>query len=394
MTGTPALDARHTFLALDGTPADGEPVGPVPVLGFGGIVGPDGFCAPADNAAGPGQGRKFPLYHGAGAVPIVHPVSLLRIGTLGIAAFPSEITKTMGARIRRAAAAPAGAQLPKGVVIAGLTNSYNSYTATPEEYDACYYEGSFTLWGRRQGPRYRDLVRALAKSLFTGAPPPASAAEPAQVSPGTPQQPSIRPTPDAGTIVSDVPARVTRLGQLRFKWNGGDPAIDAPRGKAFVTLERRSRGAFKAVATEDSVADTTRHARDDSWTETWQFAECDALGTYRFVVRGRANTGDYKVTSKPFELRRFTGIEVFSKTVAGGVARVRAEYGGYPDDPLMALPRRVRTGYAALRVKTPGGAVVRRIAKPDAAGLEFTARVSPGSTIESASVEDACGNTS
>jgi neutral ceramidase len=395
MTGTPALDARHTFMALDGTPADGEPVGPVPVLGFGGIVGPDGFCAPADDTAGPGQGKKFPLYHGVGAVPIVHPVSLLRIGTLGIAAFPSEITKQMGARIRAAAAKQAGAQLPKGVIIAGLTNSYNSYTATPEEYDACHYEGSFTLWGRRQGPRYRDLIAALAKSMFQGAPPPTSAPEPAQVSPGTAQPPSVRPTPDAGTIVTDVPASVRRLGQVRFKWNGGDPAIDAPRGKPFVTLERRSAGVFKPVGTDDSVADITRHAADDSWTETWQFTECDALGTYRFVVRGRANTGDYKVTSKPFELRRATGIDVFSKFTAGGVAHVKAEYTGFPDEPLMALPRRVRTGYALLRLKKPNGEVVERLAFPLAPdGLEFTGKVPPAATLESVSIEDGCGNTS
>ena len=393
MTGTPALDVRHTFMALDGTPADGEPVGPVPVLGFGGIVGPDGTCAPVDDAAGPGQGRKFPLYHGAAAVPIVHPVSLLRIGPLGIAAFPSEITKTMGARIRRAAAAPAGAKLPKGVVIAGLTNSYNSYTATPEEYDACHYEGSFTLWGRRQGPRYRDLMGALSNAMFTGAPPPASAAEPAQVSPGTAQPPSVRPTPDAGTVVTEVPAAVARLGQVRFRWNGGDPAVDAPRGKAFVTLERRSGSGWGPVATEDSVADTTRHAADDSWTETWQFAECDALGMYRFVVRGRANTGDYRVASEPFQLRRFTGIEVFSKTIAGGVAHVRAEYSDYPADPLLALPQRVRTGYALVRLRTASGATVERIARPDADGLEFTARVPAGATIRSVSVEDGCGNT-
>src|SRR5207253_1505400 len=76
-----------------------------------------------------------------------------------------------------------------------------------------------------------------------------------------------------------------------FKWNGGDPSVDAPRGKAFVTLERQGAHGFEPVATEDSVVDVTEHARDQTWTETWQFTECDPLGTYRFTVHGMANKG-------------------------------------------------------------------------------------------------------
>jgi neutral ceramidase len=398
MTGTPAIDVRRTFMALDGTPADGEPVGPVPVLGAGGIVADDGTCAPADNFAGPGQGHKFPLLEGPGSVPIVHPVSMMRIGPLAIAAFPSEITKTMGARIRSAIAAEAGPQAAKGSIIAGLTNSYNSYTATPEEYEACHYEGSFTLWGRRQGSRYRDLARVLAKSLFAGGPAPASAPEPPEVSPGTGQPPSVRSTPDAGTVADQVPDHVERLGRVVFRWNGGDPAIDAPRGKAFVTLERRSGDRYVPVGTEDSVLDTTRRNPDDTWTETWQFTECDALGTYRFVVRGLANTGggtnSYRVESKPFDLRKHTGMSVFSKTIAGGVAHVRAEYTGLPSEPLAALPLRVRSGFAVLRLKLPGGATLERIALPDRDRLEFTTPVPSGATIQSVSIEDDCGNSS
>ena len=62
-----AIDARRVFLPFDGTPADGEPVGPLEVLGNGGIVADDGTCAPFDNFAGPGQGMKFPLLAGASA---------------------------------------------------------------------------------------------------------------------------------------------------------------------------------------------------------------------------------------------------------------------------------------------------------------------------------------
>jgi hypothetical protein len=200
-------------------------------------------------------------------------------------------------------------------------------------------------------------------------------------------------TPDAGSPVTQPAASVNRLGQAVFKWNGGDPAIDAPRGKAFVTLEFDGGSGFKAVSTEDSVLDITQHASDDSWTETWQFTECDALGKYRFHVRGvTAPDTAYETISNTFELKR-AGINVYSKQVSDGVARVRAEYTGLPGNALLALARRVRHGFAIMRITRPGGAVEDVIGLPDANRLEFRASVPSGSTIGAVTVEDACGNT-
>ena len=44
----------------------------------------------------------MPLIGGPGLAPTTMPVSFWRIGRLGIAAYPSEITKQMGQRIRDA----------------------------------------------------------------------------------------------------------------------------------------------------------------------------------------------------------------------------------------------------------------------------------------------------
>jgi neutral ceramidase len=405
MSGSPTINNRRLFLKLTDAEAEGGKTALQPVLGAGGIIaeeGPDtvptGGCAPADDFAGPGQGRKFPIVGGDFAVPPVHPVGLMRVGPIAIASYPSEITTVAGRRIKKAVADIAGAEAPAGAVIAGLTDSYNSYTATPEEYDWCSYEGSFTLWGRRQSLLYRQVAGGLARSIYGGQPAPGSAAEPPTPSPGTPNQPSVRATPNAGTPVTQPAAAINRLGLASFKWNGGDPAIDAPRTKPFVTLEHRpgTSGAFRPVATEDSVMDATQHAADDSWTETWQFTECDALGQYRFVVRGRAvksgPEGDYSVTSNVFELRR-AAIKSYSTTVSGGVARVRAEYQGLPADALAVLNRRVRHGFAVLRVTRPGGAQEEVIAPIDSLGLEFRTSVPSGSTVSVVAIEDACGNT-
>lgn len=405
MTGSPTVDARSMFMTFDGREVDGQQTAAIPVLGQGGITAeegtdtpPAGGCAPVDDFAGPGQGRKFPLFGGPGIAPATYQISLLRIGPLAVAAFPTEISTQSGRRIKNVITAAAGTNAPAGAVIAGLTNGYNSYLTTPEEYDFCSYQGSFTLWGRHQSLLYQQLSSGLSKSLYAGAPVPPGAAEPTFPSPGTPNQPSVRATPNAGSAVTPVAASVKRLGQAVFKWNGGDPAIDAPRGKPFVTLEYQPPGGgpFRAVSTEDSVLDTTQHAADDSWTETWQFTECDAIGKYRFVARGQAvksgSAEPYTVTSNTFELKP-ASIKSYSTVVSGGVARVRAEYSGLPAIPLVVLNRRVRHGVAVLSVTKPGGAVEEVLALPDSRGFEFRAGVPEGSTVKVVSIEDACGNT-
>ena len=403
MSGSPALDVRRTFMSFDGSEGSSQ----IPVLGQGGITAgegnqeppPEGGCSPVPHPV-PGQGNKLHLFGGPGIAPNVHAVSLMRIGPLAVAAYPTEISTTSGRRIRNTIAGTAGAEAPAGVIIAGLTNGYNSYLATPEEYDWCSYFGSFTLWGREQLGLYQKVGDELAKSLYGGAQLPPRGSEPPTPSPGTPNLPSIRPTPSADDPVTQ-PQDTVRLDHAVFSWAGGDPVIDAPRGRPFVTLEYDEDGPpaeFETVATEDSVLDTTRHNRDDTWTETWQFTECDSTtGRYRFHVRGRANKGDgevsdYEVTSDPFRLEP-AAIKSYSTTVSGGVARVRAEYEGLPDNAIAVLPRRVRHGFAIVRVTRPGGAVEDVVALPDSNGLEFRASVPNGSTASTVLIRDACGNT-
>ena len=392
MQGTLAIDSRRVFLAFDGTPADGEPVGPIAVLG-GGIV-QDGFCSPFDNAAGPGQGRKFPGLAGAELVPNVGPVSVWRIGSLALSAFSAEVTQQMGRRIGQAVLANAGDGVDRHALV-GLTNAYQSYAATPEEYDACHYEGSFTLWGRRQGPRLRDVAVALTRSLF-GAPPPPSAGEPPAQPLPQPPAPGPGPTPDAGTVVEQPAETVGRFGRATFRWRGGNPQVDAPRGRTFVSLQRRTgAGGFETVATDDSFRDTVERDENDVWTERFQFSECSPEGTYRFRVTGQADRGGgpapYEVVSRPFRVERLTTLKADAPVVDVTDVSVRALYPDPGEDALLALPRRVRSGTVLLEVRAPGQRPRRVKAHPDASGT-FTATVWPGASVDVVEVRDACGN--
>ena len=399
LSGEMALDARRAIVPIDGATveeAPTEPVGPVAALGYGGIVGDDGECSPIPGVDGqiPGQGRKFPVAAGVGLVPQTMSVSLWQVGDTAIAGLPYEITTQMGRRIAEAVKGASGGKVSSSA-IAGLTNGYLSYTATPEEYQTCGYEGSFTLFGHQQGPWLRDNALGLAGSLFGGSEPPLSVPEPPALAIGTPNTPPRRVTPDAGTAIAQ-PATTRRYGQATFSWNGGDPAADAPRGRSLVSLQHRTAGGeWKTVATDDGPEDIT--VWDDeamTWTETWQFDECDPLGTYRFHVTGRAlkedggDVEEYVVDSQPFEVGAMGNLQLLGPTVSGDSASVRALYPAPTPAALLALPRVVRTGEATFHLQ--GGREV--VASPDGAGV-FRADLPPGATVEGVSVDDGCGNT-
>jgi neutral ceramidase len=398
MMGKIELDARRTIVPIDGSTVEespSEPVGPLAALGYGGIVGDDGQCGPIPGAPGPlpGQGNKTPIVAGLGLAPQTASLSLWRVGGTAIAAFPFEITTQMGRRITSAVTDAAGGEV-HSAIIAGLTNGYLSYTATPEEYQACHYEGSFTLFGHQQGPWLRDGALSLAPSLFDGADAPAGAPEPPELAAGSPNMTPPSATPDAGTATAQPEPAARRYGRATFSWKGGDPAVDAPRGHALVSLQLRSGDGWRTVGTEDGPEDIT--VWDDeaqTWSETWQFDECDPLGTYRFHVSGRAirsgggEAEDYELDSQTFELGPMEPLEVIDAVVDGEIARVRARYPG-PGPALLALPRRVADGSATISLA--GGGEVE--ATPDSQGLAFEATVPAGSEIDSVSVTDACGN--
>lgn len=390
------LDARRRFVSLQpGAQADGSPVGSTIVLGAG--VASGGQCALVEDSAGPGQGKKQLLATGE-LVPRTTPVSVVRAGRLAIAAYPLEITKQMGQRIRERLLADAGGQFDR-VAIAGLTNAYVSYASTPEEYDTCEYEGSFTLFGRQQGAFYRNAGTSLVQGLL-GAPEQPGAPEPLPVGLASGEPPVPRVTPDAGTAVQQPGATVARHGRAVFRFNGGDAVIDAPRDRALVTVERKTLGGeFVPFTTDDGELDITELDRgSDVWTETFQTGTCDPIGSYRFRVTGKANKGegevDYTLTSDPFEVGKLTGLTGGPVTIDGTSARVTAEYPNPGPQALLSLPRRVRTGTVTLAV-TPsgGGPSTDVIATPDTLGLQFRATVATGSTATVKSIQDGCGNT-
>ncbi len=365
------IDSRYAPIRFDGLAA----------LGAGGIVAPDGTCSPVPNLAGPGQGNKLPLLAAPGIAPATVPVATWRLGDTILIALPTEMTTQMGRRVRAAVLKAAGSSARRAAIV-GLANAYVSYTATPEEYDTCHYEGSFTLYGREQGPRFRDAGVALVRALVSGraAPPAALRLPPPLALPGGGGGPP-RGSPDAGKVTRQPADRVPRMGIATFAWHGGDPQVEAPRGRTFVATQRRRRdGSWQTVGTDDGVQDTVTRSKGDIWTQRLQVGECDPIGAYRFVVTGTAVQGGtakpYTVTSQAFAVEPIALDATLART------RVTATYPDPGKEILTALPRRVRSGTVVLR------AGKRRIRTRLGRGL----RVRKGTRVRLLGVHDACGN--
>jgi neutral ceramidase len=389
------IKARRTLISFDGTsygPSSDmeEPVGPIPVLGQGGIVQDDGTCAPVNDMAGPGQGAKEPLLGGPGITPTTFPVSFWQVGDLGIAAYPAEITKEMGQRIREDLLARSGGAFDR-VVIAGLTNAYISYTTTPEEYDYCGYEGSFTLFGREEGYAWMAFGQQLESNLLHGT-PLKSQPEPPDFAVGNATTTPARPTPDAGTITAQPDATMTRYGRAVMKWTGGDEQVDPERdGHPFVTLQHKVGDSWDPIATDDSLSDTTARANGE-WTETWQFDQCTTPGIYRLHVTGMAikNPGEaasgYTADSREITVTPVP-LTVDAPAIDGDSASVRPIYPDPGKGALLALPRLVRD--AQVSFDLADGSTVT--AQDDGTGL-YRADTH-GSPVTAVHVADGCGNT-
>ena len=203
-------------------------------------------------------------------------------------------------------------------------------------------------------------------------------------------------TPEAGRAATQPAPVVRRLGQAVFAWQGGHPSIDAPRGRPFVSLQRRGEdGEWATVATDDSFFDTTERSPEDLWSERFQFDECAPTGLHRFLVTGSADRRaggpvPYELSSAPFRVE-VASIKAAEPVVAGGRASVTATYPDPGKEILLALPRRVRSGHAVLDV-THRGRTTRVRAGLDPARLAFVADVPAGAGVRVVEVRDGCGN--
>nr|XP_043619098.1 neutral ceramidase 2-like [Erigeron canadensis] len=106
--------------------------------------------------------------------PAIVPIQILRIGKLVILSVPGEFTTMSGRRLRESVKKTlidngnGGFDNNTHVVIAGLTNTYSQYIATPEEYQQQRYEAASTLYGPHTLSAYIQEFNKLAESMAKG----------------------------------------------------------------------------------------------------------------------------------------------------------------------------------------------------------------------------------
>ncbi|XP_052739425.1 neutral ceramidase [Bicyclus anynana] len=97
--------------------------------------------------------------------PKIVSCTMARIGGLFMAAVPGEFTTMSGRRLRSVVAKSSGA---RRVVVAGLSNVYSDYIATPEEYQAQRYEAASTIYGPHTLDIYLNKYVELTNALLQG----------------------------------------------------------------------------------------------------------------------------------------------------------------------------------------------------------------------------------
>lgn len=191
--------------------------------------------------------------------PKIVATQLVQIGDVVLVAVPGEFTTMSGRRLRRAVekAMLQTSGKPAVAIVAGLSNMYSSYVATPEEYQVQRYEGASTIFGPHTLTIYieqfRQLARAIVKgeSLKPGPSPPFLDDKLLSFQTKVVMDTSPRGL-DFGSVVRQ-PDPVYRAGdRVQVEFISGNPRNDLQHEKTYFTVERLNRDGNWDVIAVDS----------------------------------------------------------------------------------------------------------------------------------------------
>lgn len=349
----------------------------------------------------PAQGNKTPVLLGAGMVPTIVRLQVVRIGEVLYATVPGEANVTAGRRIADRLMALPGRPYST-VVIAGVANDYVSYFATPEEYTVQDYEGGFTLFGPQSTPLLEQELTRLTRAMIAGTPAapcdPATDAHDCLAHLAHPDTSATALTPVAAdlggeaAIVSGPPAFVQRSTNATMVWRGGGPTAEWAPDQDRVVIERYDGAEWVRIAGDAAGAATVlRYEKIDglhTWEAAWDVPAGQAPGRYRIRALGRTGglTGGAYDLSAEFTVVANSSMPV---TMTEGVAWVVRT--SYPVDTAASFRARSAVEGTATLTLVRGGAPVT-LSAPIAGGVAWFAK-QPGDVFVSAVVADALGNT-
>ncbi|HYH59140.1 MAG TPA: neutral/alkaline non-lysosomal ceramidase N-terminal domain-containing protein [Thermoleophilaceae bacterium] len=299
-----------------------------------------------EDSAHPVHGRKIIVAQGLvhESVPEVHVV---QVGDRLLLGAPGEPSVEMGRRFEEAVRPhlPAGVKEP---VVVGLANDYMGYLTTHEEYDMQHYEGGHTVFGLWTSLVVRDALVALSGSLARGKDAPAPD-EPATLG-GTAR--GTQPAGDTqGALTQEPPETVSRFDSISIAWEGSANGVDRPVDEPFIALERFARGRWRMSDSDLGLAFIWRE-QGGGYTARYEVAGSQRTGRHRLRIRSTS----YDLTTRPFKVKRSTGLKLRGvlRRRPGAVKRLIVVAQNPAPDPTRAILWRSTTptgGQAVIRLR-------------------------------------------
>ncbi|MDX6587595.1 MAG: neutral ceramidase [Solirubrobacterales bacterium] len=333
LTATPKLDSRWTIECFCGSETEAGPVDDHAVVGMPFLTGSEENRGPLFDITGvPFEGNRLPVGVGPQGVkiqsvpdtgstfPTAVPLTTAQVDDRAIVTIPGEMTSGMGRTLRAHAEDAVEGSGIERVVISGLANDFIQYFTSPEEYDRQHYEGGSTLFGRASSIFIEERLIALLELMIDGEPAPA----PDEDERRNGIEDDAPPFGTGATAVSAIqqPSSTRRLDRASFEWQGGPDGTDRPLDRAFVIVQRRARGHWRAADSDLGLNILWTVDENDAYEAFWEAPRSAPLGRYRFKIRANG----YKLKSKRFRLRAARDLEAKLVAQSAGRAVIELRY--------------------------------------------------------------------
>lgn len=191
--------------------------------------------------------------------PKIVSTQTVQIGDVVLVAVPGEFTTMSGRRLRRAVekAVLQASGRPTVAIVAGLSNMYSSYVATPEEYQIQRYEGASTIFGPHTLTLYIDQFQRLAQAMVKDESLPPGPSPPFLdgnlISLQTKVVMDTAPSgKEFGSVVRQPEPVYRRGDKVQVEFISGNPRNDLQHEKTYFTVERLNAAGNWDVMAVDS----------------------------------------------------------------------------------------------------------------------------------------------
>ncbi|KAI8054263.1 Neutral/alkaline nonlysosomal ceramidase [Syncephalis plumigaleata] len=215
--------------------------------------------------------------------PAIVELQVFRIGQLFIVGVPAEFTTMSGRRMRdavkKAAIAQGIADENATIVISGPSNTYSSYTTTPEEYAVQRYEAGSTIYGPGTLPAYIQnavqLVEAMANNTrVASAPAPPDFSSKFMTLQTDVVFDAVPIGKSFGDVSTNVKSSYTRGSTVQVIFWTGHPKNNLLLEETYISVERL-----------DTTTNTWIRVRDDGyWSTRYKWDKVNGVGQNRAII--------------------------------------------------------------------------------------------------------------